>query len=210
MIAIRDAYLEAAASAAALLGDPAVAAAWGQPSALKEFSVAGLAGHLGSQVGYVSRLLAAESPDAEPLSVVEFYARAEAFHVDVDAEINVRIREGGEAAAANGAEALASEVASAVDQQRAALSTEPADRVVSFTARPLLLNDFLLTRMMEIVVHSDDLALSVDIATPQLPSQVFEPVLDLLSRLAVHRHGQTAVLRALSRAERAPATIAGI
>jgi hypothetical protein len=33
---------------------------------------------------------------------------------------------------------------------------------------------------------------------------------DLLSRLAVRRHGPTAVLRALSRAERAPATIAAI
>lgn len=38
MTAIRDAYLEAAASAVALLREPAVAAAWDQPSALKEFS----------------------------------------------------------------------------------------------------------------------------------------------------------------------------
>lgn len=210
MTAIRDAYLETATSAAALLGDPAVAAAWDQPSALKEFSVRGLAGHLGAQVFYVSRLLAAEAPDEQPLSVVEFYARLDAFRVDVDAEINVRIRQGGEAAAANGVKALADEVESAVAQQCAALLSEPADRVVSFIANPLLLNDFLLTRMMEIVVHSDDLALSAGITTPLLPPQVFEPVLDLLSRLAVVRHGQTAVLRALSRAERAPTTIAGI
>jgi hypothetical protein len=210
MTAIRDAYLEAAASVAALLGDPAVAAAWDQPSVLKEFSVRGLAGHLGSQVFYVSRLLEAEAPDMEPLSVVEFYARADAFHVDVDAEINVRIRQGGETAAAGGAKALAGEVESAVAQQHAALSAAPTDRVVSFAARPLLLDDFLLTRMMEIVVHSDDLALSADITTPTLPPHVFEPVLDLLSRLAVIRHGQSAVLRALSRAERAPTTIAGI
>ncbi len=91
-----------------------------------------------------------------------------------------------------------------------ALPAEPTDRVVSFAAKPLLLNDFLLTRMMEIVVHSDDLALSADITTPPFPPHVFEPVLDLLSRLAVVRHGQPAVLRALSRAERAPTTIAGI
>jgi hypothetical protein len=32
-------------------------------------------------------------------------------------------------------------------------------------------------------------------------------VIDLLARLAVRRHGPTAVLRALSRAERAPGTI---
>jgi hypothetical protein len=35
-------------------------------------------------------------------------------------------------------------------------------------------------------------------------------VVDLLSRLSVQRHGAVAVLRALSRAERAPSTIAAI
>lgn len=210
MTAIRHAYLEAAASAAALIGDPAIAAAWEKPSVLKEFSVHGLAGHLGSQVLYVSRLLEAEAPREQPWSVAEFYARVESFHVGVDAEINVRIRHQGEAAAAGGPHALAVDVDSAIAAQRAVLPTEPADRAVSFGARPLLLNDFLLTRMMEIAVHSDDLALSADITTPPLPPRVFEPVLDLLSRLAVIRHGQPAVLRALSRAERAPTTIAGI
>ncbi|MGH3387023.1 MAG: maleylpyruvate isomerase N-terminal domain-containing protein, partial [Nocardioidaceae bacterium] len=64
------------------------------------------------------------------------------------------------------------------------------------------------TRMMEIAVHSDDLAASVDVATPDLPAEVVDTVVDLLSRLAVRRHGPTAVLRALTRAERAPAGIA--
>jgi uncharacterized protein (TIGR03083 family) len=210
MTAIRDAYLEAAVSLAELLRDPAVAAAWDRPSALQEFSVHGLAGHLGSQVFFVSQLLEAEAPDEQPLSVLEFYAAAEAFHTDADSEINVRIRRGGEAVAADGPNALIGEVDSALARQRATVPAEPDDRVVSFLGRPVLLNDFLLSRMMEIVVHSDDLALSAGIPTPPLPPHVFEPVLDLLARLAVVRHGQTPVLRALSRAERAPTTIAGI
>ncbi|MFI2473063.1 maleylpyruvate isomerase N-terminal domain-containing protein [Nocardia xishanensis] len=210
MIAIREAYLEAAASAVALLRDPGVAPAWDRPSALKEFSVHGLAGHLGAQVLRVSHLLESETPNAEPLSVDEFFARAAAFDDDVDSEVSVRIRHNGESAAAGGAQALAGEVESALAQQRAALPTEPADRVVSAVGTVLLLDDFLLTRMLEIVVHSDDLAVSADITTPLFPPQVFEPVLDLLSRLAVARHGQPAVLRALSRAERAPETIAAI
>ncbi|MGN2635213.1 hypothetical protein ACTD5D_03275 [Nocardia takedensis] len=74
----------------------------------------------------------------------------------------------------------------------------------------MLLDDFLLTRLLELVVHSDDLALSADLPTPPLPPHVYEPVLDLLTRLAVTRHGQTAVLRTLARAERAPTTIAAI
>ncbi|RDI66983.1 maleylpyruvate isomerase N-terminal domain-containing protein [Nocardia pseudobrasiliensis] len=210
MSRIRDVYLEAAASAARLLSDPAIGAAWERPSVLKEFSVRGLAGHLGAQILHVSRVLVAEAPQARPVTIAEFFDGAEAFQADTDAEINVRIREGGESVAADGAEALAAAVESTVAQQLTALPTEPHDRIISFAQTPMLLDDFLLTRMLEIVVHSDDLALSADIPTPAFPPHVFEPVLDLLSRLAVTRHGQPAVLRALSRAERAPDTIAGI
>lgn len=35
--------------------------------------------------------------------------------------------------------------------------------------------DFLLTRMLEIVVHADDLAASFGIPTPSWPSKVFDP-----------------------------------
>ena len=63
--------------------------------------------------------------------------------------------------------------------------------------------DFLLTRLLEIVVHSDDLAVSVRVATPEFPDEAFEPVRDLLVRLAVRRHGQSAVVGTLSRRERA-------
>jgi hypothetical protein len=63
---------------------------------------------------------------------------------------------------------------------------------------------------MELTVHMDDLAVSVGLATPELPDAVFDPVLMLLARLAVRRHGQAAVLRALARAERSPKAINAI
>jgi hypothetical protein len=68
-------------------------------------------------------------------------------------------------------------------------------------------DDFLVMRMMEITVHSDDVAASVGITAPSLPAPVLDPVLALLTRLAVRRHGQSAVVAALSRAERAPGAI---
>ncbi|WP_254205366.1 maleylpyruvate isomerase N-terminal domain-containing protein [Nocardia alni] len=144
------------------------------------------------------------------MSVMEFFANAESFQADLDAQINTMIRDNGEKAASDGPKSLVATVESAIAHQRDALSAEPADRVVSFIEKPMRIDDFLLTRMLELVVHSDDLALSVGLPTPAFPPHVFEPVLDVLSRLAVARHGQLAVLRALSRAERAPATIAGI
>jgi len=105
---------------------------------------------------------------------------------------------------------LADEAAAEVAKLRTVLPAEAVDRVVRLPWAPweLTLHDFLTTRMMELAVHADDLAVSVGVPTPEFPAAVLEPVVGLLSGLAVRRHGATAVLRALSRAERAPATIA--
>ena len=56
--------------------------------------------------------------------------------------------------------------------------------------------------MTEIVIHVDDLALSVGVQTPEFPAEVFAPVRDLLVGLAVRRHGQSAVISTLARSER--------
>jgi hypothetical protein len=209
---IRTAYLDAARSALALLGDPAVAAAWDAPSALAEFQVSGLAGHLAYQILSAPTVLSAEGPDSRPIALLDHYARAPWVLAGVEAEANVNIRRGSDALAASGIDTLAADVAAVLDQLADVLPKEPADRVVylPWTSWSLTLDDFLTTRMMEIAVHSDDLAVSVSLDAPPLPDDVLAPVLGLLSSLAVRRHGQAAVLRALSRAERAPATIAAI
>jgi hypothetical protein len=206
---IRDAYLLAAASAAELLDDPAVANLWSMPSALESFTVSGLAGHLAAQVLSVPRVLKAPPPQGELVSLVGHYGKVLWIDADVDAEINVSIRQGGEHNASDGAAMLATQTKAAVEEIRELLAAEPVSRVVEPPAGPwgLLLDDFLITRMMEISVHSDDLAYSVGIDAPALPPSVLEPVLSLLTSLAVRRHGASAVLRALTRAERAPQLI---
>lgn len=52
-------------------------------------------------------------------------------------------------------------------------------------------------------MHCDDLAVSIDVPTPEFPDEAFVPVRDLLVRLAVGRHGQSAVISTLTRRERA-------
>jgi hypothetical protein len=204
----RDAFLVAAESAATLVADPAVVAAWAAPSALEGFTVGGLAAHLALQVLFVPKTLADPPPD-EVVTLEGHYTRAAWVGADLDDEVNVQIRRGGEQSAADGPSAVAAQITGAVEELRTLLAEAPADRLVHPPAGPwaLLLDDFLTTRMMEIAVHSDDLACSVGIATPDLPREVLDPVLLLLSRLAVRRHGQAAVLRGLTRAERAPASI---
>ena len=208
---IRDNYLAAAAATVALLRDPAVAAGWRTPSALPEFGVAGLAGHLAGQILVVSRALAGPTP-ADPVPLLDHYTLGRWIGSGLDEEFNVSIRRSGEQVAADGPAALADRTDAELARLRDALPAEAPDRVIHIPGKTwsLRLDDYLVTRLMEIAVHNDDLAVSVGIAAPELPPAALEPVFDLLTRLAVRRHGPTAVLRALSRAERAPATIAAI
>ncbi|GAB3081640.1 hypothetical protein GCM10027053_53030 [Intrasporangium mesophilum] len=89
------------------------------------------------------------------------------------------------------------------------LAAAPEDRAVliPWQGWSLALDDFLVGRMMEIVVHGEDVAASLGVPAPSLPAAVLDPVLGLLAHLAVRRHGQAAVVAALTRTERAPATI---
>ncbi|MGC9665199.1 maleylpyruvate isomerase N-terminal domain-containing protein [Planosporangium sp. 12N6] len=211
MSSTRDDFLSAARAAADLLRDPAVAAAWRKPSALPEFSVGGLAGHLAYQILGVPQALTGPAPQEQTISLLDHYARALWTDAALDDDINVRIRNGGEELAVDGPEALVTRVDAAVTELADLLASEAGGRSVRLPfwgPWSLRLDDLLITRMMELAVHSDDLAVSVGAATPTLPQSAVDTVVDLLSRLAVRRHGATAVLRALSRAERTPASIA--
>lgn len=209
---MRRAYLDAAAAVVDLLADPAVSTSWTAQSALAGFTVSGLAGHLARQVTRVSPVVAEDAPAERPITLLEHYARARWVGADTDADVNVKIRRDGEAEAADGPEALVDRTATAVKGLRQTLPNQLSDRSVYLPWGPwsLTLDDFLLSRMLEIVVHCDDLAYSVGVDVPPLSPAVVDQVIVLLARLAVQRHGATAVLRALSRTERAPATVAAI
>jgi hypothetical protein len=173
-------------------------------------SVGALAAHLAGQVLFVRAALDETPPQGEPIDIMGHYERVTWIGADVDSDVNVAIRGSAERNSADGADAVAGKAAAAVLALRSRLAAEPEGRTVSPPAGPwaLTLDDFLVTRMMEITVHSDDLACSVGLPTPTLPDAVTKPVFALLTDLAVLRHGPTAVLRAFSRAERAPNSIA--
>jgi len=206
---IANAYLSAAGSAEALLRDPAVGARWAEPSALKYFTVGGLAAHLGRQVLSVPEALAAPVPDGVPIGLLDHYSRSAWANEDLEGEVNVAIRSRGEDSAAEGPEALVANVSAMVEKLRTEFDGGPLPEVVGlpWTGWSLTFDDFLTTRLLELVIHSDDLAVSVGVETPVLPASAIEPVVDLLTRISMQRHGQAAVLRALSRSERAPESV---
>ncbi len=208
----RGAYLDAAAIAVDLLADPAVADRWTRPSALAELTVGGLAGHLGRQIHMIVELLDGPAADQPPRDLMAHYGDSAWLGKDVDTPANVAIRAQSDAFAEIGHTRLVETLRTDLVAIRATLPAVPADRAVllPWTGWALSLDDLLLTRMMEITVHCDDVAVSVDVPTPTFPAPVLRPVLGLLTDLAVARHGQTAMVRALSRRERAPETISAL
>jgi hypothetical protein len=212
MTSIRDQYLTAARTALALVEDDAVAKAWTGPSALAGFTVGGLAAHLLQQITSVTAGLAADHAGKETVGLFEHYDRAAWLAADVDNDYNTGIRDGGETAAEAGPGAVTDQAASALAALETALPAMDGTETSGNTRWPyaMRLDDFLCTRLMEIVVHGDDLACSVGIDTPVFDQDVFDTAAFMLARLAVKRHGQANLVRALARSERAPASISGL
>jgi len=210
MTAVRAVFVEAATIGLELVGRPEVARRWDEPSALDGMTVGALAAHLARQVTRVPEVLSSPVPDERPVPLIEHYLRSAWAGGDEDA--NRGIRERAAADAAEGPKEALARALEALGTARADLPAEPAERWVRppWLAWNLSLEDYLRSRMLEIVVHSDDLAVSVDLEPPAWPEEVIAPVLGVLTTLAVRKHGVPAVLRTLARAERAPGSIAAI
>ncbi|GIF96031.1 maleylpyruvate isomerase N-terminal domain-containing protein [Catellatospora citrea] len=207
---VRRHYLDAARAAAELLRDPAVAGAWDRPSALARYTVSGLAGHLAGQVFFAERALRLDRTGDPPLDILSYYDRVAWMNSGHDDPEHQRIRRGSQASAADGPAALSGRVDAAVAGLPGLLADEPVARTVRLPgwAWSLTYDDFLLSRLVELVVHVDDLAVSVHVPAPPPDPAAAELVIDLLTRVAARRHGPLALVRALTRAERAPAGIA--
>jgi hypothetical protein len=203
----RSDFLLAAESAIELIGRVEVVRRWHEPSALAEMSVGGLAAHLGDQILPVHAAVTAGTyvTDEEPLSLFEHYDRVAWNNEGIDQPANVTIREGAEQHAGAGHDKLVASLEDAVRDIRKAFEALvlPAAIRMPWWDWSLSFDDYLVGRVMEIVVHNDDLAVSVDTPPPDLPEDVLGPVLALLVGVSLHKHGQAAVVRALSRSERA-------
>jgi hypothetical protein len=207
-------FLVAGSSALEVVGRVEVLDRWSEPSSLARLSVGGLAAHLGSQVLSTHALVTAGvgASNEQPVSLLEHYQRVAWLTAGLDDPANVTIREGAEQSAGTGHGGLVTALQAALVDLRTAFTSSlplglpPAVRLPQWDWS-LSFDDFLVTRVMEIVVHSDDLAVSLDLEPPALPEVVLGPVLALLVGVSLQRHGQAAVVRALSRSERAPASI---
>jgi hypothetical protein len=201
----RDALLRASGAVVDLVSAPVVSSAWDDESALAGMTVGGLTRHLVSQPECAVEFLSTEAVPAHApiVSLVQCYQLTDWFRAPVTAVENTSIRDDFNAMAAGGPE----ESMAILEQSRAnlpgALDAAGPTTYVPWQDCALSTDDFLAIRLMEVVVHADDLAASVGLATPAFDDDVLHPALALLAVLSALRHGQIAALRALARQERA-------
>lgn len=198
----RAAFLDAASTAVHLLERRALAEHWADDSALRQFSVAALAGHLYRGMLTVEDYLNEPEPDGPGISAASY------FHTlirsaDINDPVHQSVRARGGQAAAGGPAALASDARAVLERLSSRLAdTGPERRLRVAGGLVMTLDDYLRTRVVELAVHADDLAasLGVELAPPR--PGTCGVAIEVLVDVARIRHGDMAVLRALARRER--------
>ncbi|HEY1988981.1 MAG TPA: maleylpyruvate isomerase N-terminal domain-containing protein [Acidimicrobiales bacterium] len=204
--ALTDAFFSACHLALEVVGSDAVAEGWASESALEGFSVGGLAAHLYSAIRLFESAL--EKPEAtypRVENLTSFYGlNRVANRAQLQDEFNQTIRTHAAHLAEQGSAVLADKFEALVTRLGPALAGLPMTRLVPvwrIEGAATHLSDYLRTRVVELAVHADDLAISVDtdIAMPEIVASVtFAVFLDL----ARARSGDVAVMRTFARRER--------
>ena len=164
-------------------------------------TVGALCAHLvraaGSVLAYLDRTDPAARPDGTLLTPVTY------FHAAIDSPIHERIKEVSATEATAGPGEVATRCAEVAASLRIRLAEEPSDRLVAaLGGRMLYLDDFCRTRLIEVLVHLDDLAASVGLPRPDTSEDGTAIVIDVLIGIARMLHGDWAVLHALAHDER--------
>jgi hypothetical protein len=202
-----DAYLGGVDWFQDILGREEVREAWEQPSLLSEYTVGGLAAHAVHGVVWLEQLL----QDTEPVglrrvSVFEFFGLNRAEKEGVD-PIAASLRSAAEAFALTGADAVTAACTTARDELVGLLhgaATERAIPVLRVAGGQVALRDYVRTRVLEVVVHGDDIVCSVPgLMTPEPPFRATEVSLEVCLELARARVGDLGTLRGFTRTERA-------
>jgi uncharacterized protein (TIGR03083 family) len=197
--------LDAMDAVAPLLASPDLRRRWLEPSALAEWTVAGVAGHLARAPRVVLDYLDAPPPESSetPVPGTAYYDAVLPSTFEADHPTHVGIRARGEEAASAGPDALAAWFAETRAALAGRLPSEPADRLLRVGGGVVIgLEDYLLTRLVEVTVHADDLAVSIGVPSPPFSEAISGAVIRFLVDVARRRHGDLATLRALTRRER--------
>ena len=162
---VREAFLATAAEARGLIASREVAAKWREPSALELLDVGSVAGHLARAgfvvIGYLDATdpaLGVSIDASELLTADQYFERLLAGAAGSTDDLNAGVRARAAEEAAAGQEALVARVDATLQALDERLASEPADRVVAVAGGITMpLDEYLVTRMIELVAHSSGL-----------------------------------------------------
>jgi uncharacterized protein (TIGR03083 family) len=200
------AFFSACHLALDVVGSERVADGWASESALDGFKVGALAAHLYSAIRLFESAL--EKPEAtypRVDNIATFYGLN---RVDdqsqLEDDFHVAIRTHAAQLAEQGPAALAGKFEALVMRLGPALADLPMTRLVPvwrIEGGATHLSDYLRTRVVELAVHADDLAISVDTEIV-IPENVASVAFAVFLDLARARSGDVAVMRTFARRER--------
>jgi len=205
---LRSLFLAGAEVVSHALWHPEVAAKWDEPSVLAEQTVGSLAGHVARGGVWVveDHLRGVLDPHVQVFDTAAgYFAHHAQTLVEADHEA---IRARGQKVAETGVAAVNNRITQSLATLRTMLDTEPA-RLMPVAGGAMMVDDYLITRMVEQTVHLDDLARSVDADPWPMPAQIEAQVLACGAEVGRLRWGGTEMVRAMfrhpsSRPENAP------
>lgn len=203
---IRECFLETASVVRDAIGSAEVDRDWDGPSVLEFQTVGGLAGHLArGGVWVVGDYLDGDTP-VGPVTVesaAAYYAHLMERVTEAD---HAEIRQRGADLSRMGQLGLVATLDERLAALHDRLRAEPADRLVAVAGGSVVmgLDDYLVTRLVEQVVHLDDLARSVGLDGFGRLTEATELVLAVGLDIGRRRFGAAAMLRALYRSTGGP------
>ncbi len=182
---------------ARLVREPQVRHAWTNSSTLPGYTVGGIAGHVLSLMLGLQQRLDSRPADVEVVPYDQWYGPALATKAQYDDLIEV-----GERLAARGPDRIANDLEVVGDQLAQTLKHTTSQVTIPLNSLPgkgVNLTDFLRTRFVEITVHGDDIAVSVDLDTPDFPATAWTIAASVISEQPPTNADDAAVVLAATR-----------
>jgi hypothetical protein len=201
-----DVYVGAVDWLRGILARPEVAESWSRPSAVARYTVGGVAAHAVHGVLWLEQIL----KDAEPVGLrrvtVPQYMGLNRVDGENDDPFGASLRSAAESFAETGAHNVAAALTVSRDELVTLLDAAPATRavaVIRVAGAYAPLSEYLPTRILEAIVHGDDVACSVPgLDVPNPPPEAVAVGLEVCLELARARVGDLDTIRAFTRAER--------
>ncbi len=203
---IRDVFIDAAKRAVDVVEDDRVSNSWDGPSSLEGYSIGELAAHLCRAIVTVDGYLNAGSAsiaDGSDLDAPDYFLFALGDHDPIDSDHHHGIRQRSADMAASGRSDVLDATRGALDRLSVALPVTGSPFTLSvFGGARMELDEYLRTRIVELCVHTDDLAASIDGLEAELSAEAWRVARETLVELAARKSGDRELALGLSRRER--------